>query len=73
MPGDIDIFGRQYYIRIDRVTYSDGAHPGNEPGDIDLWPTEPDGAGKSLTRTTPHLYGNDPNNWTAAPPSPGAP
>ncbi|MHC4744896.1 MAG: lamin tail domain-containing protein, partial [Planctomycetota bacterium] len=65
MPGDIDMFGRQYYIRIDRVTYSDGAHPGNGPGDIDLWPVEPDGAGKSLARTTPNLYGNDPNNWTA--------
>ncbi|MHC4743072.1 MAG: hypothetical protein ACYS8Z_14240, partial [Planctomycetota bacterium] len=73
MPGDIDMFGRQYYIRIDRVTYSDGSHPANEPGDTDPWPTEPDGAGKSLTRTVPELYGNDPNNWTAEPPNPAGP
>jgi hypothetical protein len=71
MPGDVDMYGKQYYIRIDRVTYSDGAHPGDEPGDVDLWPTEADGGGKSLTRTTPNLYGNDPNNWTAESPSPG--
>jgi hypothetical protein len=71
MPGDIDKFGRQHYIRIDRVTYSDGAHHEDVPGGIDLWPIEPDGGGDSLTRITPELYGNDPNNWTNASPSPG--
>jgi len=71
-PGDMDIFGRQHYIRIDRVTYSDGSHPDDEPGSVDLWPPEPDGGGKSLTRVTPKLYGNDPNNWTAEIPSPAA-
>jgi hypothetical protein len=66
-PGD-----EGYYIRVDRVDYSDGSHPGGEPGDVDLWPTEADGQGKSLTRTDPNLYGNDPNNWTAATPTPGS-
>ena len=58
-----------HLIRVDRVKYSDGSHPdGDEP---DMWPTEPDGQGYSLTKTWPELYGNDPNNWTAEPPSPG--
>jgi len=70
MPGDIDKFGRQHYIRIDRVGYSDGSHPGDEPGDVDLWPVEADGGGKSLARKVPSLYGNDPNNWQASIPTP---
>ena len=70
-PGDIDKFGRQYYIRVDRVTYSDGSHHNDAPGGVDLWPTAADAAGKSLNRVTPNLYSNDPNNWSAADPSPG--
>ena len=73
MPGDIDKFGRRHYIRIDRVGYSDGSHPGDEPGDVDLWPVEADGGGKSLARKVASLYGNDPNNWIPAIPSPGGP
>ena len=72
MPGDTDEFDRQYYIRIDRVAYSDGSHHEDAPGGIDLWPIEADGAGKSLSRTAPKSYGNDPNNWTAQSPTPGA-
>jgi hypothetical protein len=71
MPGDIDIAGERYYIRIDRINYSDGSHPENCPGGTDLWPTEPDGSGKSLTRRVFSEYGNDPSNWTASVPSPG--
>jgi len=71
MPGDKDRFGRQHYIRIDRVTYSDGAHSSDSPGGVDLWPTEADCGGMSLNRVVPSLYGNDPNNWTASTPSPG--
>jgi hypothetical protein len=71
MPGDIDEFGRRHYIRIDRVGYSDGSHPEDEPGGVDLWPTEADGGGKSLARKVASLYGNDPNNWIPAIPSPG--
>jgi hypothetical protein len=71
MPGDIDEFGTRYYIRIDRVTYSDGSHPEDCPGGIDLWPTEADGLGKSLSRKVPAEYGNDVANWKAATPSPG--
>ncbi|HLB74931.1 MAG TPA: lamin tail domain-containing protein, partial [Sedimentisphaerales bacterium] len=72
-PGDENLdtpeTGDYHLIRVDRVNYSDGSHPdGDEP---DLWPTQPDGGGYSLTRTWPGLYGNDPNNWTAEVPSPG--
>lgn len=66
-PGDIDESGIQQYIRVDRVGYSDGSHPqGSDP-----WPVQADGGGKSLSRTIPANYGNDPNNWQAANPSPG--
>jgi hypothetical protein len=71
MPGDIDELGTRYYIRIDRVTYSDGSHPEDVPGGVDLWPTEADGLGKSLSRKNPNDYGNDVINWKAAAPSPG--
>jgi len=65
-PGD-QVEDKRYYIRVDRVNYSDGSHPSGE----DLWPVEPDGQGKSLMRIVPADYGNDPENWTAANPSPG--
>jgi hypothetical protein len=71
MPGDIDLYGTRHYIRVDRVNYSDGWHPEDCPGGVDLWPIEADGGGKSLSRTDPNLYGNDPNNWDADTPSPG--
>jgi len=71
MPGDVDQFGTRYYIRVDRVGYSDGFHPEDCPGGVDLWPSETDGGGKSLTRMTDADYGNDPDNWTATTPSPG--
>jgi hypothetical protein len=71
MPGDTDEEGTRYYIRIDRVTYSDGWHPEDCPGGVDLWPTEADGLGKSLSRKDPNDYGNDVANWEAAEPSPG--
>jgi hypothetical protein len=63
--------GEPYYIRIDRVNYSDGSHPENCPGGIDLWPPEADGEGLSLHRITPDNYSNDPDNWLASNPSPG--
>jgi hypothetical protein len=65
-PGD-QLEGVRYYVRVDRVNYSDGFHP---PG-LDPWSTEPDGYGKSLTRKVPADYGNEPLNWIAAAPSPG--
>jgi len=67
MPGDVDIQGRRQWIRVDRVTYSDGSHP----IDTDPWPVEPDGIGYSLSRINPAEYGNDPVNWQAEIPSPG--
>jgi len=72
MPGDTDEFGTRYYIRIDRVNYSDGSHPEDCPGGVDMWPIEADGLGKSLSRKDPNDYGNDVINWKAADPSPGA-
>ncbi|UCG56738.1 MAG: lamin tail domain-containing protein [Phycisphaerales bacterium] len=74
MPGDVDTLGTRYYIRVDRVNYSDGSHPENCPGGVDLWPVAADGGGASLSRLSLPLYGNDPNNWTPAdPPTPGRP
>jgi hypothetical protein len=71
MPGDVDRNGVRHYIRIDRISYSDGSHPDNCPGGIDLWPIEADGNGMALTRKVPTDYGNDPENWFASIPSPG--
>ena len=66
-PGD-EVEGTRYYIRADRVSYSDGSHPVGQG----TWPSQPDGWGASLSRLSPQRYGNDPNNWTAAyPPTPG--
>jgi hypothetical protein len=73
MPGDVDLLGTQYYIRVDRVSYSDGSHPEDCPGEIDLWPSGADGGGSSLSRIEPSDYGNDVVNWQAAAPSPGQP
>ena len=70
MPGDADE-ATQYYIRIDRVNYSDGSHPEDCPGGVDDWPITADGLGKSLSRKVATDYGNDVANWKAADPSPG--
>ncbi len=67
-PGDEDpATHERYYIRVDRVNYSDGSHPAGE----DPWPAGPDGSGESLHRLFPQFYGNDPNNWQGAAPTPG--
>nr|MBC8470229.1 hypothetical protein [Planctomycetota bacterium] len=71
MPGDVDESGTLYYIRVDRVTYSDGVHPENSPDGVDHWPTGPNDGNKSLTRKVSSDYGNVPGNWTASAPSPG--
>ena len=65
-PGE-QLDGTRYYIRVDRVNYSDGSHPDND----DPWPVGPDGNGYSLTRKDAYEYGNDVDNWQAAAPSPG--
>jgi hypothetical protein len=70
MPGDVDRFGVRQWIRIDRVVYSDGSHADGESA-VDLWPKGADGLGSSLHRINMSAYGNDPNNWTAAAPTPG--
>ncbi len=68
MSGDVDLADVRYYIRIDRVNYSDGSHPaGGDP-----WPTQANGGGASLSRIEPADYGNDVANWRAWTPSPGA-
>ena len=71
MPGD-KVDNTQYYIRIDRVNYSDGSHPENCAGGVDYWPTDADGLGQSLSRKESSEYGNDVANWQSATPSPGA-
>lgn len=50
------------YIVVDDVRYNDKAP----------WPASADGAGDSLHRLTLGAYGNEPLNWTAAAPTPGA-
>ncbi len=70
MPGEVNGVGEGYYIRVDRVNYSDGSHPENCPGGVDLWPSQADGDGYSLTRKALSDYGNDPGNWLAASPTP---
>ena len=72
MPGEVDELGTLHYIRIDRVNYSDGSHPEDCPGGVDLWPPAADGGGLSLARKVPSDYGNDVINWQGALPSPGA-
>jgi len=71
MPGDVDASGQRQYISIDRISYSDGSHPEDTPELVDLWPTEADGGGKSLTRRVLTDYGNDADNWIASAASPG--
>ena len=70
ISGDVDKEGVRHYIRVERVNYSDSTHPEDCPGSVDLWPIEPDGYGKSLTRKVPTDYGNDPDNWTIGSPIP---
>jgi hypothetical protein len=70
-PTDTDELGQTVYTRVDRVVYSDGSHPADCPEGVDLWPTQADGGGKSLSRKVVTAYGNDPNNWQAANPSLG--
>ena len=51
------------YVVADRVSYTDTAP----------WPTSNvDGGGYSLQRSLPTLYGNEPFNWAASAPTPGA-
>jgi hypothetical protein len=69
-PGDVDELGERHYIRVDRINYSDGSHPDDCPGGVDLWPVDTDGLGKSLSRKVAGNYGNDPSNWAASAPSP---
>ena len=69
-PGDADE-DEPTWIRIDRVVYSDGAHPEDFTTGVDPWPVAADGFGGSLIRIDPTAYGNDPANWQAAAPTPG--
>jgi hypothetical protein len=71
-PGDVDQWGIRHWIEVDRVRFSDGSHGQNLPGGIDPWPVPADGSGLSLNRLRPARYGNDPNNWHATIPTPGA-
>ena len=48
-------------LLVDRVEYSSR----------DPWPVEAGGDGASLHRRVPEAYGNEPENWMAAKPSPG--
>ena len=71
-PGDADGDDDRFWIRVDRVVYSDGAHGAEFADGIDPWPVEADGQGSALERIDATAYGNDPANWQAAAPSPGS-
>ncbi len=71
-PGDVDLAGTRYWIEVDRVDYSDGAHLQNFAKNKDPWPPAADGLGMSLNRLFTRKYGNDPNNWQATIPTPGS-
>ncbi|MBP8911995.1 MAG: hypothetical protein KBI32_10880, partial [Phycisphaerae bacterium] len=70
-PFAVEDEGKIEWIRVDRISYSDGSHPQDFATGVDPWPIEADGRGKSLHRIDPQAYGNDPENWRAAVPSPG--
>jgi len=70
-PGDEDGAGGWYWLRVDRVVYSDGSHGADFAAGVDPWPVEADGQGSALNRIVPSAYGNDPANWQAEDPSPG--
>jgi hypothetical protein len=70
-PGDPDN-DVPTWISVDRVTYSDGSHPEDFPAGLDPWPIQADGQGQSLTRIGTDCWGDDPLNWQASVPSPGA-
>jgi hypothetical protein len=72
-PGEIDATGTRCWVEVDRLEFSDGSHGAGFPRGLDPWPTDADGNGWSLSRLRPTRYGNDPNNWQAAPPTPGSP
>jgi len=71
-PVDLDDDGVRSWIVVDRVRYSDGSHHEVFPDGLDLWPPEADGSGFSLVRIVPGHCGDDPLNWRAVAPSPGA-
>lgn len=60
-PGVLDTNGLPYIV-VDEVRYNDKVP----------WPPGADGAGPSLQRRDAHAYGDDPINWLAALPTPGA-
>jgi hypothetical protein len=55
-------FGLVPRVVVDRISYLDVAP----------WPVSADGLGDSLKRVTASLYGNEPLNWSAGAPTPGA-
>jgi hypothetical protein len=71
-PGDVDEVGTRYWIEVDRIHFGDGSHPAEFSDELDPWPPDADGSGASLSRSFSRRYGNDPNNWQAAIPTPGA-
>lgn len=74
MPGDYDPVKRErYYIRMDRIRYSDSDHPEAFANLVyDPWPTTADGNGSALQKKEPlSNYGNDVINWQVSGPTPG--
>jgi len=53
------VAGKVPYVLVDKVRYHDSAP----------WPGGADGYGLSLQRRASASYGNDPSNWSSAPPT----
>ncbi len=65
--GDVEIarpttFPAGYFVNVDKVSYADFAP----------WPANADGSRPSLQRESRTVIGNDPSNWFALAPTPGA-
>jgi hypothetical protein len=62
MPDSPEANGEAPYVLVEHVHYYDAAP----------WPTNADGLGQSLQRVSLTGFANDPTNWVAAAPTPGA-
>jgi hypothetical protein len=60
-PAERNSNEEQFFYRVDHVSY-DNETP---------WPTSPNGQGDSLQRVSLSAFGNDPESWEAAAPTPG--
>ena len=71
-PFEVNDQGQVEWIRVDRVSYSDGLHPLDFAAGVDPWPAEADGQGKSLSRIDSAGLRQRPRQLAGGGPLPGA-